>query len=79
MREEAGSSAPIVLARSTICGSAQGDAIRQAIEEKVASDRRFRLGPDTDTLSGEMLRNGCHLSSEGLDSVAKMWTTSIAK
>ena len=74
---EAGVNAPIVLARSTICRTAPNIAIRKAIEAAVSNDHRFRLGPDTDTLSSEQYRNGCHLTADGLDSAAKMWASAI--
>lgn len=75
---EAGANAPIVLARSTICQSAPNGAIRSAIAASVANDRRFRLGPDTDTLSSDAFRTGCHLTADGLDSAAKMWAATIS-
>lgn len=77
MLGEAGSNAPIILARSTVCLSGPNAAIRGAIESTVSRDRRFRLGPDTDTLSAETFREGCHLTSEGLESAAKMWAATI--
>lgn len=76
--EAAGAHAPIILARSTICRSAPNDEIRNAIESKTVSDHRFRLGPDTDLLSGERFRyDGCHLTTDGLRSAARMWAASI--
>ena len=72
-----GTMAPILLAQSTICRSAPSETIRGAIEAKVFSDRRFRLGPNTDKLSNATFRNGCHLTTDGLDSAAKMWAASI--
>lgn len=75
---EAGANAPIILARSTVCRSSPSAALRSAVEATVASDRRFRLGPDTDALSGDTFRNGCHLTAEGLDSAAKMWARVIS-
>ena len=74
---EAGVSSPILLARSTVCQSKLGTGIRSAIEEKVSIDTRFRLGPDTDTLSDHAFRNGCHLTINGLCSAAKMWAEKI--
>lgn len=69
--------APIILARSTICRTTPNATIRSAIEATALSDKHFRMGPDTDTLSGETFRNGCHLTAAGLDSAAKMWATAI--
>lgn len=75
---ESGVNAPIILARSTICRSAPSSAIRSAVEAITTGDRRFRLGPDTDVLSGEILRDGCHLTLDGLDSAARMWAKKIS-
>lgn len=77
MLSEAGAVAPIILARSTVCRSAPNTSIRSAIESIATNDRRFRLGPDTDTLSSDTFRNGCHLTSDGLDSAAKLWAAAI--
>jgi len=74
---EAGSSAPIILAHSTVCRSAPNTALRNAVQDLVSGDRRFRLGPDTDTLADDTFRIGCHLTSEGLDSAANMWAAAI--
>lgn len=73
----AGTNVPIILARSTICRSPPNIAIRKAIEATAHGKHQFRLGPDTDTLSDNNLRSGCHLSAEGLDSAAKMWAETI--
>ena len=75
--DKAGANAPILLARSTLCKSAQEGSIRNAIAKIVAKDSRFRLGPDTDTLSGDNYRTGCHLKISGLESAARMWASSI--
>lgn len=77
--EKAGSDAPIILASSTICRSGPNDAIRNTIESKAADNRRFRLGPDTDLLTGvQFRRDGCHLTRDGLDTAARMWAASIS-
>lgn len=70
--------APVLLARSTICRSSPSERIRQAIDSAVANDPRFRVGPDTDSLSGDAFRDGCHFTAKGLDSAAKMWALAIA-
>lgn len=72
-----GSTVPIILARSTICRSDPHVAIRNAIQAKVSSDPGFRLGPDTDVLSASTFRDGCHMTTDGLNSAAKMWATVI--
>lgn len=74
---EAGVDAPILLARSTVCRSAPNAAIRSAIDGLIAKDGRFRSGPDTDQLSGEEYRDGCHLTVAGLDGVAGLWAEAI--
>ncbi len=76
--KESGVDAPIILARSTICPSAPSAAIRNAVEAITTDDRLFRLGPDTDALSGEIFRDGCHLTVDGLDSAARMWAKIIS-
>jgi hypothetical protein len=74
----AGSSAPVLLARSTVCRSAPNAAIREAAMDAVWTDKRFRLGPDTDALIGVANRqDGCHLSGAGLDEAAALWAQAI--
>lgn len=75
---ESGVDAPIIVARSTICRTAPSAAIRSAVEATTTGDPRFRLGPDTDVLSGEVFRDGCHLTVDGLDSAARMWAKIIS-
>lgn len=76
--DHAGSTAPIVMARSTVCRSAPDAAIRSALEAKARSNARFQLGPDTDTLIDAHLRSdGCHFSAEGLDRAAQLWVVAI--
>lgn len=75
---ESGVNAPIILAKSTICRSSPSEAIRSAVEAAALSDLHFRLGPDTDALSGQIYRSGCHLTADGLNSAAKMWAASIS-
>lgn len=71
--------APIVLALSTVCRTEPSTRIRGAIEDKVASDRRFKLGPDTDYDIFEGLRiKNCHFSAEGVDRAAQLWAGTIA-
>jgi hypothetical protein len=71
--------APIVVALSTVCRTEPNPMIRAAIEEKVAANRRFQLGPDTDYDIHEGLRSKkCHFSSEGLDHAAQLWASTIA-
>lgn len=75
---DAGSRAPIFVARSTLCRSPPDPAIRAAIVTKAAADPRFRLGPDTDTLAGPAFRHdGCHLSDAGLDGAARLWAATL--
>jgi hypothetical protein len=70
--------APLVLALSTVCRSEPNAMIRAAIEEKVVSNPRFQLGPDTDYDIHEGLRSKkCHFSSEGLDRAAQLWASTL--
>jgi Carbohydrate esterase, sialic acid-specific acetylesterase len=74
----AGSDAPILLARSTICRGPASPAVRTAIESAANADRRFRLGPDIDVLQGPGFRfDGCHLSDAGLSAAASLWAEQI--
>lgn len=76
----AGSTAAIVMARSTVCRSLPYSAVRHAVEAKAASNPQFRLGPDTDTLIGADLRSdGCHFSAQGLDRASQLWASTIAQ
>lgn len=71
--------APLVLALSTVCRSEPNALIRAAIEEKVASNPRFQLGPDTDYDIHEGLRSKkCHFSAEGLNRAAQLWASTLA-
>lgn len=76
---KAGANAPIILARSTVCRSPPNTTIRSIIETTVSYGHGFHLGPDTDILSSDMRKDGCHLTAEGLDSAAKMWAKIINK
>lgn len=77
--DQNGVSAPIIVALSTVCRSEPNDAIRSAIEAKVASNPRFKLGPDTDYDIHPGLRSDkCHFSAEGLDRAAQLWAATIA-
>jgi hypothetical protein len=78
---QAGSDAPIVMAYSTyFCRSAPSNEIRQAIYAKATESRRFKVGPDTDTLKDADLRfNGCHFSDKGLHQAAQLWAAAVSK
>ena len=77
MLDRAGTRAPIMLARSTRCLSPGNPSIRAAIAAVVSINSGFRLGPDTDTLSGKTMRDGCHFTAEGLNRAARMWAETI--
>ena len=75
---KAGTNAPVLLARSTVCRSGPSPWIRSAVEQAVADNPRFISGPDTDSLVGEAFRtDGCHLNEKGLRFAAKAWATAI--
>jgi hypothetical protein len=75
---QSGSHAPIVLAQSTVCRSAPNANIRTAITMQATQNKRFKLGPDTDTLNNATLRmDGCHFSAVGLDQAAQLWADEL--
>lgn len=77
--DQAKINAPIVLALSTVCRNNPNEIIRNAMETKVATNPRFKLGPDTDYDIHAGLRNDkCHFSTEGLDRAAQLWAEAIA-
>jgi len=74
--DKAGTQAPVMLARSTVCRAPPHAAIRSAIEQATAAggNPRFVLGPDTDLLLGDAYRSdGCHLNEGGLKLAAEAW------
>jgi hypothetical protein len=75
---DAGSNAPVLLARSTTCRTPASVAIHAAIEAAPVDNPRLRLGPDTDLLQGSRMRaDGCHFTADGLEAAAKMWAERI--
>jgi hypothetical protein len=66
--------APILLARSTRCGDADGSAIRAAIGDVAGHEPGLVEGPDTDVLTGAARFDGCHWSSEGARASAALWS-----
>jgi hypothetical protein len=71
---QSGSTAPVYLAKSTVCRSPPSEPIRSAIEARVAQKGRWMSGPDTDALNNASLRHdGCHFSASGLDAAAQLW------
>jgi hypothetical protein len=79
MLDQAGVSAPIVVALSTVCRSEPNETIRGAIESKVANTPRFIMGPDTDyDIHAGLRSDKCHFSAEGLDRAAQLWAGVIA-
>jgi hypothetical protein len=85
---QAGVDAPLVLAQSTVCGSAPSSAIRLAVQAVVQqaaaaspppASARFLTGPDTDALSDALYRrDGCHFSQVGLNAAAAQWAQVLA-
>lgn len=75
---QAGTDAPIIMALSTVCRSNANHAIRTAIITQATHNKRFKVGPDTDTLNKDLLRaDGCHFSASGLDQAAQLWVTEL--
>ena len=77
--EQAGSNAPVILAKSTLCPDVPNEEIRQAVELAPKLNARFHTGPDTDTISGQRNRIGCHMTTDGLESAARMWASAITR
>ena len=71
--------APVLLARSTVCRSSPYGAVRQAMESVSKSHpARFVLGPDADTaLSPHHRHDGCHLNDLGLETLTQLWAASL--
>lgn len=75
---QAGTDSVIVSALSTVCRSPPNSAIRASIKAKATNSSRFKVGPDTDTLTDVDSRiDGCHFSSTGLDQAAKLWAREL--
>lgn len=76
---EQGVYAPILLARSTVCDADANDALGAAATALPAADRRFRVGADTDALTGPTVRrDGCHFTAAGLTAAADRWAERLA-
>lgn len=70
--------APVVLAFSTVCRSAPSGQIREAVASLAASGPDFKLGPDTDTLTGAVYRfDDCHFTAAGRDAAAALWAQAL--
>ena len=75
---QGGITAPVYLAKSTVCRSPPSEPIRSAIDARVALKGRWMSGPDTDALDNASLRHdGCHFSASGLDAAAKLWAAAL--
>jgi hypothetical protein len=74
---DAGALGPLLLARSTVCRSGPGEAVRAAMAAFAADRAGVQIGPDTDTLTGDLRRDGCHFSAAGLDAAAELWAQTL--
>jgi hypothetical protein len=70
-----GLSAPVFVARSTVCQNRGHPEIREA-QWGVAVPGAHK-GPDTDSLGFEYRYDGCHFSTEGLDAAARLWLAAL--
>jgi hypothetical protein len=76
----AGVTAPILLARSTVCRSPRAPRLWAAIEGLLDADPRFAVGADTDSKVGPAQRSdGCHFNAAGLDLAAALWAEAVAR
>jgi len=73
-----GVAAPIYVARATFCGDYASSAINAAQMQLGANYPGLRPGPDTDTLVGPAVRNGCHFTRRGLLEHASLWFDALA-
>jgi hypothetical protein len=70
-------SAPIYVAKSTVCRSEPNVPIRSA-QSSVVNDRDILAGPDTDVISVQERWDGCHLGQNGLNEAAELWFSVIS-
>jgi lysophospholipase L1-like esterase len=76
--DSAGSKAPVLLARSTMCRSPADAGLHAAIDQTVEEVPGFRMGPDTDALASPDDRvDGCHFSVAGQLRAARLWADRI--
>jgi hypothetical protein len=76
---DAGISAPIYVAQSTICRKTPNSIIRAA-QAAVVNGKDILAGPDTDTISVTWDRyDGCHLSGTGAAQAAKLWVEAMSR
>jgi len=76
--EKAGTQAPLLLARSTVCRSEPSKMIRSAIDRATQTTPHFVAGPDTDLLQGDTYRHdGCHFNAVGQRAAARDWAAAL--
>jgi len=69
--------APVFVARSTLCCGPANETIRAAQLCVVDAANGVFPGPDTDALGPDMRFDGCHFSGEGLDRAADLWIEAL--
>ena len=75
-----GISAPLIVARSTICGQQPPyEPLRRAIVAAAAADARIIVGPDTDSLGTRFRYDSCHFNKLGRHAAAELWQEALAK
>jgi len=74
---QAGVSAPMMVALSTHCPGVNGAAVRAAIQALGAQQSGIIVGPDTDSLQGSSRSGGCHFSAAGVRQAAKLWASRL--
>lgn len=75
---EQGIAAPMLLARSTLCGGRRSEPVRAAITDLQRLHTDLLAGPDTDQLDAAATRFGaCHFSQAGLAQAAGLWARTI--
>lgn len=74
-----GVAAPVLLAKSTVCGAGDASGVRAAINGLVQRHSDLLEGPDTDRLQGGHRPTGCHYSRTGVEEAAAMWAEALVR
>ncbi len=75
-----GVSAPIYVARASLCQGRFSSKVIKAQNELIAENNNIRMGPDTDLIKSpnQRIDQGCHFSESGLNEHAEQWLQLIS-
>ena len=76
--DDAGISAPLVLAKSTFCDASPYGPIRRAIDAAASENKNILIGPDTDQLGTAFREKRCRLNAAGRLTAATLWANYLA-